>query len=163
MDAHVQECAEVCGVISSLAGRRRSSRRCCWGRNEKAAVGRQRLFLRFSNCTEPILNEAIRRSVEIFMWLRVAIACFANCWSINVRSLSMYFHMEFFLQLCQYIYLFDISFLGRVFIFGFEKFLIFRKIFKYLAPVYVTACRTKNVGLVFLGWLSQSLLRFVVN
>ena len=45
MDAHVQECAEVCGVNSSLAGRRRSSRRCCWGRNEKAAVGRQRLFL----------------------------------------------------------------------------------------------------------------------
>ena len=44
MDAHVQECAEVCGVISSLAGRRWSSRRCCWGRNEKAAVGRQRLF-----------------------------------------------------------------------------------------------------------------------
>ena len=45
MDAHVQECTEVCGVISSLAGQRWSSRRCCWGRNEKAAVGRQRLII----------------------------------------------------------------------------------------------------------------------
>ena len=45
MDAHVQECTEVCGVIKLVTARRLGSRRCCWGRNEKAAVGRQRLFL----------------------------------------------------------------------------------------------------------------------
>ena len=99
MDAHVQECTEVCGVIYLQRGVLVQGAAAGVGMR-KPLSGDSGFFLRFSNCTEPILNEAIRHSVEIFMWLRVAIACFANCWSINVRSLSMYFHMEFFLQLC---------------------------------------------------------------